>query len=100
MRKRVSLGIAASLTLLAMTPHTQQGPSGQGPFSFRTQHPVYLQTIQLLPERPQTLAAGVLEARVDSSYSNIFERVFGTADELNIDMELERLGVIFAYGLP
>ncbi|MDO8528026.1 MAG: DUF3187 family protein [Deltaproteobacteria bacterium] len=71
----------------------------QGPLTLRTQNPVYLQTITLLPARAEVLPKGVLELRVDSAYSNIFEKESTPAFGENLDMELWRLGWVATYGV-
>lgn len=72
--------------------------STQGPFTIRTQNPLYLQTVNLDPARATTLRPGELEIRVDSAYSNLYEREISlTADE-NLDMELWRINFVATYG--
>jgi hypothetical protein len=65
----------------------------------RNQNPVYLQTLSLMPRRAESLPEGVLEARVDSAYSSIFERAQSPRVDLNLDMEFWRLAVMANYGL-
>lgn len=86
--------------ILGFVPRRLQAAdySQQGPFPLRTQHPVYLQTAQLLPARAQSLPRGVLEIRLDQAYSNIYERESDLQSDINLDMELYRLGVNAAYG--
>lgn len=70
----------------------------QGPFPIRTQQPIYLQTVTILPTRAQVLPAGELEVRVDSAYSNLYERETNATYDLNLDMELWRLAYVVNYG--
>ncbi|MDP2600076.1 MAG: DUF3187 family protein [Deltaproteobacteria bacterium] len=73
--------------------------AGQGPLITRTQHPVYLQMVNLNPDRAMALPTGLLEVRVDSAYSNIFERQADKTYFVDLDMELWRIGWVGTYGL-
>ena len=73
--------------------------AGQGPLITRTQHPVYLQMANLNPDRAMVLPPGLLEVRVDSAYSNIFERQANRTYFADLDMELWRIGWVAVYGL-
>lgn len=75
------------------------GWAQQGPFPIRTQQPLYLQTITILPSRAAVLEHGQLEMRVDSAYSNLYERASNGTFDINLDMELWRVGYVAAYGL-
>lgn len=55
--------------------------------------------VNLNPDRAQVLIPGLLEVRVDSAYSNIFERAANRTYFENLDMELWRLGWTATYGL-
>lgn len=70
----------------------------QGPFPIRTQQPIYLQTVTILPTRAAVLDPGVLEIRADSAYSNLFENASNGAFNINLDMELWRVGYVVSYG--
>ena len=72
--------------------------STQGPFEIRTQNPVYLQSVNLDPARATTLQPGVLEVRIDSAFSNLYERDFSSTADENLDMELWRLNFVTTYG--
>lgn len=72
--------------------------STQGPFALRTQHPIYLQTINLAPSRAKSLSTGVFELRLDHAYSNLYERDTNANNDINLNMELERLGIVANYG--
>ncbi len=69
----------------------------QGPFPIRTQHPIYLQTVTILPARAEVLAPGEMEWRIDSAYSNLYERETG-GNDINLDMELWRVAWVAQYG--
>jgi len=70
----------------------------QGPFPIRTQQPIYLQTVTILPSRAKVLPTGALELRVDSAYSNLYERETNATYDINLDMELWRLAYVVNYG--
>ncbi len=72
---------------------------GFGPISVRNQNPIYLQSLGLKPRRAEVLPEGVIEGRIDSAYSNLFERGTSPIADLNLDMEYWRLGINVAYGL-
>ena len=73
--------------------------AGQGPLITRTQQPVYLQMVNLNPDRAITLPPGLLELRVDSAYSNVFERQSNPTYFVDLDMEVWRIGWVATYGL-
>lgn len=75
------------------------GYTANGPFTLRNQNPVYLQTVTLLPSRAAVLPPKTLEVRVDSAYSNIFEKQSNATTDVNLDMELWRIGYVATYGL-
>lgn len=68
-----------------------------GPIRLRTQHPVYLQTVNLFPDRAQSLSPGLFEIRIDNAYSNLYERGTSTGNNINLDMELQRMGLMLHY---
>lgn len=72
---------------------------GLGPISTRNQNPVYLQNLSLTPMRAETLPEGMIELRMDSAYSNMYERGANTNADLDLDMELWRLSPTVTYGL-
>lgn len=73
--------------------------TARGPFPLRTQHPVYLQTVDLLPTRANILSPGWLEFRLDSTYSNVYEVGTKGATDIQLDGEWYRLGIVAIYGL-
>lgn len=72
---------------------------GFGPIVSRNQNPVYLQNLSLTPQRAEVLPEGMLELRVDSAYSNMFERESNLQANLDLDMEYWRLAVRAEYGV-
>ncbi|HPQ82015.1 MAG TPA: DUF3187 family protein [bacterium] len=72
---------------------------GFGPISVRTQNPVYLQTLGLTPQRAEVLAEGTIEIRLDSAYTNLFEREGNANASIDLDMEYWRLAPWITYGL-
>ena len=72
---------------------------GFGPFTVRDQNPIYLQSLSLKPMRAEVLPQGVLQVRIDSAYSNLFEQGNDGTSILDLDMELWRLSLNTAYGL-
>lgn len=88
-----SLALAMTSLGLAMTVHAKQGP-----FPIRSQHPLYLQMVNINPTRPEVLAPGLLEVRVDSAYSNLFEQGNNGTFNVDLDMELWRLNWVATYG--
>ncbi len=70
-----------------------------GPISLRTQNPVYLQSLGLTPTRAEVVPEGTFELRLDSAYSNIFERERNANAFLDLDMELLRMSLHTMYGL-
>jgi hypothetical protein len=70
-----------------------------GPLTVRNQNPIYLQTLGLTPKRATTLPLGTTEIRIDSAYSNIFEKGASATTRLNLDMELWRLALHLQYGI-
>ncbi|MFH0798975.1 MAG: DUF3187 family protein, partial [Pseudomonadota bacterium] len=72
---------------------------GFGPFTTRNQNPVYLQTLSLTPMRATTLPEGVMEARIDSAYSSVFDEDAKSGNVLDMQMEIWRLAPHIDYGL-
>lgn len=72
---------------------------GFGPIELRTQNPVYLLSLGMTPQRAEVISEGTIEARIDSAYSNIFDRGTSAAALLDLDMELWRLAPQVSYGL-
>lgn len=70
-----------------------------GPISIRNQNPVYLQNLGLTPRRAETLPEKMIEMRIDSAYSNLYEYGADTNTTLDLDMEYWRIGLNFDYGL-
>ncbi|MDO8461708.1 MAG: DUF3187 family protein [Deltaproteobacteria bacterium] len=71
-----------------------------GPIPIRNQNPLYLQSLDLRPERPVVLPSGSYEVEMAAPYSNIFERRTSTTSgyQLALDMELLRNSFLFHYG--
>ncbi len=74
------------------------GYEGFGPFVSRNQNPIYLQNLSLTPRKAEALPEGTLDVRIDSAYSNLFEKEANAQASLNLDMELWRLAVMASYG--
>ncbi|MFA4874031.1 MAG: DUF3187 family protein [bacterium] len=70
-----------------------------GPISARIQNPVYIQNLWLTARRAEVLPEGTIEARIDSAYSNLFEKGSNATAAFNMDMELWRLAICAEYGL-
>lgn len=87
--------------LLAAAPQLAEARdwAGFGPISVRTQNPVYLQTLGLTPGRAEVLPEGTIEVRIDSAYTNIFERESNRGAALDLDLEYWRLAPWVTYGL-
>src|SRR3989344_3325632 len=88
----------ALFCFLPAIAHARYYPA-KGPFPMRTQHPVYLQMVQLTPAKAEVLPTGNFEVRVDSSYSNLYERQTDGVNAINLDMELWYLNWVATYGL-
>ncbi len=97
----LQLIMSFAVLLLCIIPSTAFGRQyeGTGPLVTRNQNPVYLQTLSLMPRRAESLPEGVLETRVESAYSSIFERAQNSRVDVNLDMEFWRLAVMANYGL-
>jgi len=95
-----SVVLAAQAALLFSVPsaHARQW-EGFGPIYSRNQNPVYLQNLSLAPQRAEVLPEGMLEVRVDSAYSNLFEKAQNSRASLNLDMEYWRLAIRTDYGI-
>lgn len=72
---------------------------GFGPIYSRNQNPVYLQNLSLTPQRAEVLPEGVIETRIDSAYSNLFEKAQNARANVNLDMEYWRLAIRTEYGI-
>lgn len=86
------------MLLCGFTAHARRW-EGFGPIVSRNQNPVYLQTLSLTPQRAEVLNEGVLELRIDSAYSNLFEKASNARADLNLDMEFWRLAIRTDYGV-
>lgn len=73
--------------------------AGFGPISVRNQNPIYLQNLSLTPRRATVLPKGIMEARVDSAYSSLFEQESNDIANLDLDMEYWRLAPVVSYGI-
>jgi len=71
--------------------------SSFGPFTVRNQNPLYLQTLNLTPMRATVLPLHTLEFRIDSAYSNVFEKGSNSTYSYMADMELWRLAFHAIY---
>lgn len=94
----IAIACLIALSFLASRAEARQW-EGFGPIASRNQNPVYLQTLSLMPQRAEVLPEGVLEARIDSAYSNMFEREQNARADLNLDMEFWRLAIRTDYGV-
>lgn len=70
-----------------------------GPFTTRNQNPIYLQTLNLTPQRATVLPKHQMEVRIDSAYSNAFEQGASATNSMMEDMEIWRLGLHTDYGI-
>lgn len=68
-----------------------------GPFTVRNQNPFYVQTLNLTPTRAIVLPRDILEFRIDSAYSNMYETGASATDSVVEDMELWRLALHANY---
>ena len=93
--------LAVIAFLAAAVPQAAQARdwAGFGPVTVRTQNPVYLQTLGLTPTRAEVLPEGTIEVRIDSAYTNLFERASNSGAALDLDMEYWRLAPWVSYGL-
>ncbi|MBI4211294.1 MAG: DUF3187 family protein, partial [Deltaproteobacteria bacterium] len=69
-----------------------------GPFPLRTQHPVYLQNLSLVPTDAKVLSVKELQVHIDAAYSSIFEFVPSPTFDENLDLEILQQTFSFAYG--
>lgn len=88
-----------ALSLFAPADAAAREFPGFGPLVSRVQNPVYLQNLSLTPRSAEALPEGTLDARIDSAYSNMFEKEGNAGASLNLDMELWRLAVMAGYGV-
>ncbi|MBU4485181.1 DUF3187 family protein [bacterium] len=90
------------LTILIITTATvaeaKEYPSF-GPLNCRNQSPLYLQFVNLVPDDTRVLEKNQMEVRIDSAYSNIYERTVSNTHDWIADMELWRIGIDASYGL-
>lgn len=73
--------------------------NGLGPISLRNQNPVYLRFLSLTPQRAAVIPEGVIEFRIDSAYSNVYEYGVNGTTNLDLDMEIWRTSPHFLYGI-
>lgn len=69
------------------------------PIALRVQHPIYLQSIAMPPTSAQVLKKGVFEFSTTHAYSNVYERVIYPDVDINIDLEVYRLGLEGKIGI-
>jgi hypothetical protein len=93
--------IAIFLSIFLFAPKTTLAdhPS-HGPFSLRSQNPLYLLFLTPRPERARVLPKGQLRLAARGPYSNIFEREssFDTGVAVDLDMELFRPSFLMEWG--
>ncbi|MBI1910285.1 MAG: DUF3187 family protein [Deltaproteobacteria bacterium] len=72
-----------------------------GPIPVRNQNPLYLQFLDLHPQRTEVLPAGTYQVEMQAAYSNLFERNASPATgyQVALDMELLRHSIFFRYGV-
>lgn len=90
----------AALLLALPTILTAKERNFTGPLLTRTQNPLLLQFLQLLPTSAETLGKGHAAISAETAFSNIFEkedRTPGTG--IDIDMEIWRSAFFLQYGL-
>ncbi len=100
MKYKELLFIIAALCVTGM-PVTANGKTypAFGPITTRNQNPFYLQTLNLTPTRATVLPRDVLELRIDSAYSNIYESEANATNSVIEDMELWRLALHANYSV-
>ena len=69
------------------------------PIDMRMQHPIYLQSIAMPPTSAQILKKGRFEFATTHSYSNVYERVIFPDVNINLDLEIYRLGLEGSVGV-
>lgn len=72
----------------ATSVFAQDHPS-HGPFSLRSQNPLYLLFLTPRPERARVLPAGQLRLSARGPYSNMFERESNAATGVSVDLDME-----------
>lgn len=90
--------------LLIATPplplHAKEPASFTGPLLTRSQNPILLQFLSLIPSSAETLPSHHYAASVQTVFSNLFERELKTAGAgVDMDMELWRTSFFLQYGL-
>lgn len=71
-----------------------------GPFLSRTQHPLLLTTLALLPTTSEPRAKNETAISLQTVHSNLFERILpATGTGIDLDMELWRTSLFFERGL-
>ena len=102
MRFRLHLVVASAVLALILLHAGEAGArqwEGAGPIVSRNQNAVYLQNLSLTPQRAEVLPEGMIETRIDSAYSNMFEKESNAFASLNLDMEFWRLAIRTDYGI-
>ncbi len=99
MKFRLSNVVAIIAISLAAFSADAREYASFGPISARNQNPVYIQNLTLIARRAEVLPEGTMELRIDSAYSNLFEKSQNANASENLDMELWRLGINMDYGL-
>ena len=95
----LSIFLAAFILCLDATLAHARRYNSFGPITVRNQNPIYLQSLSLKPMRAEVLPRGVLQVRLDSPYSNLFEQGNDGTSNLDLDMELWRPSLNASYGL-
>lgn len=91
--------VTISAVMFAANISSAREYSGLGPISLRNQNPVYLQFLSLTPQRAAVLPEGIIELRIDSAYSNLYEYGVNGTTNLDLDMELWRISPHILYGI-
>lgn len=69
-----------------------------GPLEARTQNPIYLQNLALIPSRAVVNKKGIYSMWLHMDYASIFEHGLNGSNEIFFDMELARISVNIKYG--
>jgi len=89
--------IVAGLIIISPAVGAAKTYTPFGPITVRNQNPFYVQTLNLTPTRATVLPRDVLEMRIDSAYSNMFEQGVSATNSMMEDMELWRLALHANY---
>ena len=95
--KKIFILILLFLPSLSFASLTEYRPAG--PLNARSQNPLYLQFLAMPIESPQTLNQHQFETKVSTTFSNAFEYDPFANTIVNLDMEIWRTAIAFAYGV-